>query len=324
MKDIRNIVCVVRESDRRAPALLAHTRALSASLQARLTLLDVLPELGRELHLLPHAPSTDAIAERRQHARREAIAELAASEGIADCTITVCEGTFFLEVIRNVLREQQDLLITTAGEGGALARFFSNDDLRLLRKCPCPIWLLRPDRPPTSRRILVAVDCGQEYSEERLAVNRELNLRLLRHALYLATGSHAEMHVVHAWSALSESLANTIMSDISQEEMAHFLDELQHMNEEAMQALLGELASTGHDAAVSFTSPTTHVIKGDPRQVVPALARKLDADLTVMGSMARTGVAGFFMGNTAEDIIDQLQCSLLALKPAGYLSPIDG
>lgn len=323
MKEVRNILCVVRESDAQAPALLAHARGLAASLQARLTLLDVLPELGHELSLLPGAHSAQAIGERRRAARREALAQLASGLGLDDCTVTVAEGTFFLEVIRNVVRERQDLLLTTAGEAGAIRRLFSNEDLRLLRKCPCPVWLLRPERPTTPRRILVAVDCGQEYSEERLAVNRALNRRLLRHALFLSTDSHAEVHVVHAWSALSESLANTVMSDVSRDEMAEFLEDLQHMNEQGMQALLAELGREGLAEALAFAAPTTHVVKGDPRQVVPALARELDVDLTVMGSMARTGVAGFFMGNTAEDIIDQLRCSLLALKPEGYVSPVD-
>ena len=41
-----------------------------------------------------------------------------------------------------------------------------------------------------------------------------------------------------------------------------------------------------------------------------------------MGTLARTGVAGLFIGNTAETILEQLTCSVLAIKPPGFVSPV--
>lgn len=41
-----------------------------------------------------------------------------------------------------------------------------------------------------------------------------------------------------------------------------------------------------------------------------------------MGTFARIGIAGFFIGNTAEAILEQLQCSVLAVKPPGFVSPV--
>ena len=64
-------------------------------------------------------------------------------------------------------------------------------------------------------------------------------------------------------------------------------------------------AKTDKDA-IDHLEPQLHLIKGDPRHVVPATARELDADLVVMGTVARIGIAGFFMGNTAEIILDQI------------------
>ena len=45
-------------------------------------------------------------------------------------------------------------------------------------------------------------------------------------------------------------------------------------------------------------------------------------DILVMGTVARTGIPGFIMGNTAENLIQELKCSLLATKPNGFVSPI--
>lgn len=45
-------------------------------------------------------------------------------------------------------------------------------------------------------------------------------------------------------------------------------------------------------------------------------------DILVMGTLARTGIAGFVIGNTAENIVQSIECSLVALKPEGFVSPI--
>ncbi|WP_432648854.1 universal stress protein [Methylomarinum roseum] len=41
-----------------------------------------------------------------------------------------------------------------------------------------------------------------------------------------------------------------------------------------------------------------------------------------MGTLGQTGISGFLIGNTAEAILDQLQCSVLAIKPPGFRSPV--
>jgi universal stress protein E len=33
-------------------------------------------------------------------------------------------------------------------------------------------------------------------------------------------------------------------------------------------------------------------------------------------------IAGFVIGNTAENVLRELRCSLLALKPNGFVSPV--
>ena len=74
--------------------------------------------------------------------------------------------------------------------------------------------------------------------------------------------------------------------------------------------------------AMQFLSPKKHLVKGVPRREIPALAKRLGADLVVMGTVARTGVPGFFIGNTAETILRSVRCSVLAVKPEGFVSPV--
>jgi nucleotide-binding universal stress UspA family protein len=41
-----------------------------------------------------------------------------------------------------------------------------------------------------------------------------------------------------------------------------------------------------------------------------------------MGTVGRTGLPGFFIGNTAEEVLQTATTSVLAVKPAGFESPV--
>jgi len=45
-------------------------------------------------------------------------------------------------------------------------------------------------------------------------------------------------------------------------------------------------------------------------------------DLIVMGTLSRTGIPGYFIGNTSESILSQVNCSVLTMKPPGFVSPV--
>jgi len=64
------------------------------------------------------------------------------------------------------------------------------------------------------------------------------------------------------------------------------------------------------------------VKEGLPEDVIPELAEQLDAELVVLGTVGRTGFSAALIGNTAEHVIDSVNCDLLAVKPDGYKSPL--
>lgn len=65
-----------------------------------------------------------------------------------------------------------------------------------------------------------------------------------------------------------------------------------------------------------------HLVKGEAADEISKLAASEDVDVLVMGTMCRTGIAGWLIGNTAETVLDHIECSLVALKPPGFVSPI--
>ena len=75
--------------------------------------------------------------------------------------------------------------------------------------------------------------------------------------------------------------------------------------------------------AREYLKPQTHLLKGSARKEISAFASANSADLVIMGTVARPNVPGLFMGNTAEAILNKLDCSVLAIKPPGFETPVD-
>ena len=65
-----------------------------------------------------------------------------------------------------------------------------------------------------------------------------------------------------------------------------------------------------------------HHLKGEPDDKIPLFIEKNKIDLLIMGTVARTGISGFIIGNTAEGLLQNISCSMFALKPQGFISPI--
>jgi nucleotide-binding universal stress UspA family protein len=68
-------------------------------------------------------------------------------------------------------------------------------------------------------------------------------------------------------------------------------------------------------------SPRVENVRGLPHDVIPAYVTQHAIDVVVMGTLARTGVPGLIIGNTAERVLRQLKGSVLALKPPGFRAP---
>ena len=246
------------------------------------------------------------IAERREWLRG-LIAPLQHDD--IDVVINVAEGTSFLEIIRQVLREQHDLVITTAEElKGIRARVFGATSMRLMRKCPCPVWVVKRAQTRPYARILAAVD-PSVYDPKR----DSLNPLILQLAGSMAGNDAAELHIVHVWSLFGERfLRNSGMTKKQVQEAKEYEKEQHKQN---FDTLLNR-------ADVTDLKPHVHLVEGDPVEYIPKLVAELGIDLLVMGSVARVGIAGFLIGNTAEEVFNQVDCSLLTLKPKGFVTPV--
>jgi nucleotide-binding universal stress UspA family protein len=235
----------------------------------------------------------------------------------------VLVGTPFLEIIREVLRNAHDLVIKCPESQNWLDRFFSGDDMHLLRKCPCPVWMVKPQTGESYNRILAAVDVDDSYPPEELKTRQGLNALVMQLAGSLAVAEFAELHVAHAWEVIGESaLRHGAFMQMPENEVNAHVEGVRKHYAKLLDALISEAGAKLGQDAIDYINPQIHMPKGSARKVIPELATRLQVDCVVMGTVARTGVPGFFMGNTAENILNQIECSVLAIKPPGFVTPV--
>lgn len=219
--------------------------------------------------------------------------------------VAVETGVPFVETIRRVLTSGHDLVIIP--EEAALAGFTPRTK-HLLRKCPCPVWVTRPG-PTQHLKVLAAVGPDDQASGH-------LNELIMDLATSLAVIEDGELDIVHTWVLEGES---SLRSSPHVSMTATEVDLMVGITRDEHAAALDALVS-GYD--LSAINHTVHLIKGDPERIIPLLVAEKNVNLIVMGTVARTGVAGLVIGNTAERILDTVDCSVLAVKPDGFVSPV--
>ena len=177
---------------------------------------------------------------------------------------------------------------------------------RLLRKCPCPVWVIKPTHH-TDQRILAAVNPHPDEAD--------LNRLILELASSMVAEFGGQLHVGHAWEVYGDSSDGATFNFTPAVEFDQLHDEVQTAHTDALAAVLA-------DARFADAPWQVHLERGPADDAIPQMVRKYDIDLLVMGTIARSGIDGVVIGNTAERILGEVRCSVLAVKPDGFVSPI--
>jgi nucleotide-binding universal stress UspA family protein len=323
MKRFKDILCIVEPGKECKPAL-ERAVTLAENNQANLTVITVASSISDGIGMPEGGPTSAELQEATVSSHKQELENLVEPyRQRSKIETRVLIGTLFLEIIREVLRNAHDLVIKCPESLDWLDRLFSSDDKHLLRKCPCPVWMVRPQIGESFDRILAAVDVDDSYPTKGLKTRQALNEMVIELASSLAVSEFAQLHVAHAWDAIAESvLRHGAFTQRPEDEVNMYVDQIRRHHAQLLDALIEEVkAKLGEDVA-DYINPQLHMPKGSACKVIPELAKELQVDCIVMGTVARTGVPGLFMGNTAETILDQLECSVLAIKPPGFVTPV--
>ncbi len=308
MRRFKNILLVVQGLKAEA-AVLNRAVALASAHNAKITIVDVVKRVPEDFPAREVGLSSAKLQELLIRTRQEELQSLLDSAEPLEIrpSVQVLVGTDFLEIVRAVLRDSYDLVIKGAeGPMGHRGQLFGSIDMHLMRKCPCPVWIIKPGQRRRFARILAAVDL------EPLDESAKLNNNIVQLALSIAQQEGSEMHVAHAWSLFGENLLRGWRADA---DIAKVVRQTRSFYKQELDNLLCQF---------DFDNVTlrTHLLKGPPEEVLPKLANRENIELVVMGTVARVGVSGFLIGNTAEKVLSQIYSSVLTLKPPGFVTPV--
>lgn len=231
-----------------------------------------------------------------------------------DFSLYFLVGKPIIEITRFVIEQRLDmLLIEPDKEDHLLNQFFQGAlALSLLRKAPCPVWIVKRPLSSSYQRVAIAIDPVDHEDE---AIGKALTDKLIQIGTSYAKAQSAECFLVTAWHLQEEGMLNGPFIDISAQEL-----EKLNVEEHQRYALAFEALQKKHDDILQGCHRI--MLHGEPAHAIAKFITEHNIDLVIMGTLARAGIQGFLIGNTAESVIHMTHCSILTVKPDDFVSPI--
>jgi universal stress protein E len=213
-------------------------------------------------------------------------------------------------IIRKAQRIAADLLVVEnhhGADGRHPARWLlSYTDWELLRLCPIPVLLVKNRRLYHRPRVLAAIDPSHAHAKPA-----NLDKQILRAGAQLVHALHGELHALHALlppmpvapampdgPLIDVGLESRQLAEVAQRNLARAVD--------------------GFDVKRSHC----HLVEGRPNDVIPRTARRERCSIVAMGVVSRSALKRFFIGNTAESVMDAVTSDVLVVKPADFASRV--
>ena len=148
--------------------------------------------------------------------------------------------------------------------------------------------------------VLAAVDVGNSDGE-----HRALHFNIVDHGFQIAALAKAQLHVITAHPSPMLSAADPVFQ-LKESIEARYRDQCR-----------------AFQAEFDVDDAHLHIAEGPADVLIPYTARKLNAVVTVIGTVARTGISGALIGNTAEVVLDSLETDVLVLKTEEIIAHLE-
>jgi nucleotide-binding universal stress UspA family protein len=296
-------ILVATDFSSHADAMLRRALAVAQASQSHVTVLHVLTHLDRsQLTLAFDAESKRVTADldpydaqvcRETEARIVEFAR-ARQSGQVDFEPEVRIGPPSLATAQSAVRHHSDLVfVGTRGLTGFERLVLGSTTQELIRHSSAAIWAVQADSLAPVKSILAATDLSDPSG------------RALALAATLATDLRATLHVLHAIDGAPEVQTMDFNDELPQLSRRHAEQEHRHRLTEFVKVHAGDVPPE-----------RLHIGWGKPADVIIDRAAKLNTDLVVLGTIGRSGVQGLLLGNTAETVLHNVKCDVLAVKPS--------
>lgn len=241
----------------------------------------------------------------------ETLAEPLRADGLVVKTSAVFDHPLYEGVVRHATRSGADIVVKDTHHHSAVTRaLLTNTDWNLLRTCPMPLWLVKPQDLAEVPVFVAAIDPMHQHDKPAA-----LDDEILHVSKTVAEDVSGELHAFHSYDpriAVATATANAYIP------VSLPFDEIEQQMHEDHQKRFTEITQF-HKIADS----NAHLVAGVTHEELPLIAEKLKADVVVMGAVARNRWKRLFIGATAERTLEDLPCDLLIIKPDWFRTPVD-
>jgi len=210
----------------------------------------------------------------RYEAWMEKLAKPAVERGIKVTTEVECHEDWREALAPAAKRAGADLIIKGSFRRNSLRRqLLKTGDWALLRSAKSPVLFVKRDEVGRLDKILASVNVNAKDKK-----HQALTEEVIAYAKFVAESTGAKLHAVNAYS-----------------------DSMQFVHPPDLAKKLG------------IERRQAHVGQGAPERVLAEVVEKLGNPLVIIGSVARRGVGGAIVGNTAERLLDHVDADVLCV-----------
>jgi universal stress protein E len=233
----------------------------------------------------------------------EAIAAKLRAQGLRVSVSAAWDFPVYEAIVRRATQDKADLIVAERHATRHIAPgLLQLTDWELLRNSPVPVLLVKTQESYQRPVVLAAVD-----PTNTLTKPASLDKEIVGLARAVATKLRGPLHAVHAYNPMPLQPPPRRL-----------------LNEQSIKKLTAQMRRSADRtftrAVDSAGIPTArrHLVGRHPIDAIEQTARQTHSNIVVMGAVARTGLKRFFFGNTAEVLLDSLNCDMLIVKPAEF------
>ncbi len=300
MPVFKNILVVVDAAQPKHPEL-QRAMKLAQHGGVKLHLIDIVKDASLTVRLLSrdylHIHEL-LVKEKRE--QLQALVDQCKAHGI-EAEGEILEGVSSRETLAAAARIEADLIVrATKGAKSLQTGNLGMSSLKLIQRLPCAMWLSDEAHEPECKKIIATVDASPHDD-----AHRQLNDRIMQVATSLTTRERSKLLVCYVWSLYG---ADMLRHRLPASEFESLLELNRRQHRESFEQLLSRYN-------LHADGPAARLLEGEPSQAIPELCESEQADLLICGTVARRGIPGLFLGNTAERIVNRVGCSILAVTP---------
>ncbi|NNF40224.1 MAG: universal stress protein, partial [Woeseiaceae bacterium] len=240
----------------------------------------------------------------------EVLAEPLRDDGIVVKTTAVWDHPLYEGIVRRAIESGADLIVKDTHHHSAVARvLLTNTDWNLIRTCPMPLWLVKPQAFERTPVFVAAIDPMHQHDKPAA-----LDDEILHVCKALSNSVDGTVHAFHSYDpriAVATATANAYIP------VSLPFDEIEQQMHEDHQKRFEEITHFH-----KIDDDKAHLVAGLTHEELPLIAEKLKADVVVMGAVARNRWKRLFIGATAERTLEHLPCDLLIIKPDWFQTPV--